>query len=365
VNVPRLYRRLRPAVGLIAVVATALAVLANPAAADPLADASAQASQLQAQVSSLQTSAEQASEKYDGAESALAQLVVQQRQAEQSAAAAQSTADDDLDVLQSRARALYMAGGRIGIYASLLGGIDPSRLFAGLHDVQTVSDADSRALSAVGSSAKGATTAQNQVTALLATQSDLTSAANDAANQVQLTLAQQQQALDGANSHVRDLEAQLQAQLDAQSAARAAQALALAQQTAFASGEVMGAASPTALSAIAWAKTEIGKPYVFGGSGPDTWDCSGLTQWAFRQAGIGLPRTAAAQYAAVPLKIPLGQLQAGDLLFWATDTADPSTIHHVAIYLGGGLMLAAPHTGTVVQVQPVYLDGYIGAVRVA
>jgi peptidoglycan DL-endopeptidase CwlO len=87
-------------------------------------------------------------------------------------------------------------------------------------------------------------------------------------------------------------------------------------------------------------------------------------QWAFEQAGVLLPRTAADQYAAVGQKVPLGQLEPGDLLFWATDVSNPATIHHVAIYLGGGLMLAAPHTGTVVQVQPVYLDGYIGAVRV-
>jgi cell wall-associated NlpC family hydrolase len=78
---------------------------------------------------------------------------------------------------------------------------------------------------------------------------------------------------------------------------------------------------------------------------------------------VNLPRTAAEQYAAVPLKIPLGQLLPGDLLFWATNVSDPTTIHHVAIYLGNGMMLAAPHTGTDVQVQPVYLDGYFGAVR--
>ena len=89
-----------------------------------------------------------------------------------------------------------------------------------------------------------------------------------------------------------------------------------------------------------------------------------MTQWAFRQAGVVLPRTAAQQYAAVGAKISLGQLRPGDLLFWATDTNDPSTIHHVAIYVGGGMMLAAPHTGTVVQIEPVYLDGYIGAVRI-
>jgi peptidoglycan DL-endopeptidase CwlO len=147
-------------------------------------------------------------------------------------------------------------------------------------------------------------------------------------------------------------------------AARDAPILAAATKAALETGVVIGNASPLALTAIAAGGKQVGKPYVYGGSGPDTWDCSGLVQWAFEQAGVLLPRTAADQYAAVGQKVPLGQLEPGDLLFWATDVSNPATIHHVAIYLGGGLMLAAPHTGTVVQVQPVYLDGYIGAVRV-
>ena len=59
----------------------------------------------------------------------------------------------------------------------------------------------------------------------------------------------------------------------------------------------------------------------------------------------------------------LDQLQPGDLLFWATNTADPASIHHVALYIGGGYMIEAPHTGAVVHVTPVYLDGYFGATR--
>jgi cell wall-associated NlpC family hydrolase len=78
---------------------------------------------------------------------------------------------------------------------------------------------------------------------------------------------------------------------------------------------------------------------------------------------VYLPRTAAEQYLAVPTKVPLGELEPGDLLFWATDLSNPATIHHVAIYVGNGQMLAAPHTGTTVRIQPVYLDGYFGAVR--
>jgi len=78
--------------------------------------------------------------------------------------------------------------------------------------------------------------------------------------------------------------------------------------------------------------------------------------------GISLPRVAADQWN-VGAHVDLAELLPGDLLFWATDPNDPATIHHVAIYIGGGMMIAAPHTGDVVKVEPVYMDGFIGATR--
>ncbi|MGB8652344.1 MAG: C40 family peptidase, partial [Mycobacteriales bacterium] len=122
------------------------------------------------------------------------------------------------------------------------------------------------------------------------------------------------------------------------------------------------AASPLAARAIAFAQAQLGKPYVWGATGPDSYDCSGLTGAAYHAAGLDLPRTAREQWYSGP-QVGLGDLQPGDLLFWADDLTDPATIHHVALYVGAGLMIAAPHTGDVVRVQPVYLDGYFGAVR--
>src|SRR5262249_59237435 len=127
-------------------------------------------------------------------------------------------------------------------------------------------------------------------------------------------------------------------------------------------GDVPAPDAATAARAIAAARAQLGKPYQWGATGPETFDCSGLTGWAYAHAGVQLPRTSREQWYAGPHP-GLGYLQPGDLLFWATDPANPATIHHVAIYLGDDQMLAAPHTGTVVQIQPVYLTGYIGAVR--
>lgn len=362
-NSPSAAFAVRMFLGAVIVVTASLQVT-QPAHADALTDAKAKARQLQAQVSQLQLKAELASEKYDAAEAGLAQLVAAQQQAIRVAAAAATNADHNQVAVYSRTRALYMSGGLVGLYATVLNGHDPRQVLDGLHSMQALSDADTDALQAVDSSAQTAQKANADVAALSAKQDVLTATAAAAADEAQNALAEQQQALADTTTQVATIEAQLQKQADADAAARAVDSLLTAEHAAVAAGFIVVQASPFAARAITAARQQVGKPYVFGGSGPDTWDCSGLTQWAFEQAGVLLPRTAADQYAAVQHKVPLGQLEAGDLLFWATDTSDASTIHHVAIYLGNGVMLAAPHTGTDVQIQPVYLDGYLGAVRV-
>ena len=117
--------------------------------------------------------------------------------------------------------------------------------------------------------------------------------------------------------------------------------------------------------AVQFALDELGTPFVMGGNGPDGYDCSGLVQQAYRHAGISLPRIANDQYEATT-PISAAQLQRGDLLFYATNTADPGTIHHVAIYIGNGMMVNAPFTGAFVRIDSMYAPGgLIGAVRPA
>jgi cell wall-associated NlpC family hydrolase len=117
---------------------------------------------------------------------------------------------------------------------------------------------------------------------------------------------------------------------------------------------------------ISFAYSKIGTPYQWGGDGSNGYyDCSGFTMRAYQQAGVQLPRTSRQQYLASP-HVAQEDLQPGDLLFWAYNTSDPATIHHVAIYLGrdtAGVdwMIDAPHTGATIQVRRVYWTGYIGA----
>ncbi|MEV7187772.1 C40 family peptidase [Kitasatospora sp. NPDC093102] len=93
------------------------------------------------------------------------------------------------------------------------------------------------------------------------------------------------------------------------------------------------------------ALAQVGKPYVWGAVGPESFDCSGLVQYSYRAAGRSLPRTTWEQIAAAH-RVPIGQLQPGDLVFYRK--AD-----HVALYIGNGQIVSAPHTGALVKVSAV------------
>jgi cell wall-associated NlpC family hydrolase len=141
-----------------------------------------------------------------------------------------------------------------------------------------------------------------------------------------------------------------------------------------------GSAAVVVSSAARW----IGTPYAWGGgdahgptegfaqgSGIVGFDCSGLTLYAYAQVGITLPRTSGEQWFVPGVRVhSLAELQPGDLVFFATDTGDPATIHHVAISLGGDAMLEAPHTGDVVRIttgiseNAYWAPQFIGGLRI-
>jgi cell wall-associated NlpC family hydrolase len=107
---------------------------------------------------------------------------------------------------------------------------------------------------------------------------------------------------------------------------------------------------------VAIALKYLGRPYVWAASGPRSFDCSGFTRFVYAQVGVNLPHSSRAQinYGA---RVSRANLQPGDLLFFF------SPIHHVAIYVGGGKMVEAPHTGDVVSINPVYWAYFTGACR--
>lgn len=104
--------------------------------------------------------------------------------------------------------------------------------------------------------------------------------------------------------------------------------------------------------AIATARAQIGKPYRYGSTGPNSFDCSGLTSYAWRAAGVEIPRTSAAQFSGLP-RVSLDAMQPGDLVY---------SRGHIGLYIGDGQMINSPRTGRNVEISPLHRN-LIGAVR--
>ncbi|KAB8167091.1 glycoside hydrolase [Streptomyces sp. 3MP-14] len=120
------------------------------------------------------------------------------------------------------------------------------------------------------------------------------------------------------------------------------------------------APSGGAAAVLDFARSQLGDAYVMGGTGPDSWDCSGLVQAAFQHVGISLPRVSGDQ-AAAGTQVSLDALQAGDILWWGSS---PGSAYHVAIYTGNGTFVGAQNASTGVVERELSYDAPSGAVRV-
>ena len=147
---------------------------------------------------------------------------------------------------------------------------------------------------------------------------------------------------------------------EAEAARRAAAAAAAsaARSSSAISAPARPAPAPNARAQVAVdaALSQLGKPYRWGAAGPDSYDCSGLTMWAWGRAGVALPHNSGAQYAGTA-RVDRSDLQPGDLLFFGTP------IHHVGMYIGNGQMVEAPYTGSEVRVNSIARSDYVGAGR--
>lgn len=188
------------------------------------------------------------------------------------------------------------------------------------------------ALAQAASAAKQATDAQTAATA-----------ARDMAAKLTSDIEAQQKTL---NDQIKQLEA-VGVNLSASDRA--------AQRDRGAAFPNLPAPGPAAAAALSAAKSKLGSAYVWGATGPTTFDCSGLMQWAYKQAGVSLPRSSR-QQSTFGAPVARSQLQPGDLVFYY------SPVSHVGMYVGNGMMVHAPTSGDVVKVSPLQ-NNYVGARR--
>lgn len=215
--------------------------------------------------------------------------------------------------------------------------------------------------SALGVLAADNNEALSKLTAAVNMAEDAEVKAADAQKRAADATAQAQALTDQITKTKTDLDAQI-AQVD-----EAYDKLSGADQAALRSGDDIGAylaPAGTGGAAANAAMSQRGKMYVWGAAGPNNYDCSGLTMWAYKQVGVSLPHSSRAQYG-YGKSVSVNELQAGDLLFYGNSA---SSIHHVAIAIGGGKLVHASTTGTPVKVDDAPYGGgrdFLGAKRIA
>ena len=362
---------------LIAVAVSAAAltgVLSTVSAAPALADIRQQIKTAQARLDALNNAAEAAAERYNAARLRFADAQQRATIAGHALTRAQARLDRSRQVISAFAVQAYMGGGLDDVTA-IMSGSNPTEYLDKLATLQAVSNSQRQSLAELAAASHDQAQAQTIATAALRVQQAALTAAQTQKSAVQRDAAAAQQVL----TDLQHKQAELIRAAKAAAARRAAeaQAAALARQqrlaalaaVAFARQSFTPAAGPTPIhysgnpvaTAIAVAKAQLGKPYVWGAAGPDTFDCSGLTLYAYGKAGIYLPHYTGDQWNQ-GRHVAQSDLRPGDLVFFNTD----GPLGHEGMYLGGGEFIHAPHTGDVVKISSLsgyYQQTYAGAVR--
>lgn len=324
----------------------------------------------QQQLTQLVQQSQIAAERYDAATLRLQQAQTTARLAAVRVAAAQRRFGEARSDLGRLAAAAYRDGNGLGSVSLVLNADGPEQLATGAHVLQHQAmdlNATLRAADRARQDARDAQTAADAaVQTCMAAQTQVAQATQAAriavaAEQSQLAaMSAKRDALLAQLAAAQRVSVQLEQQRQQGLAEEAARQAAEAGAGSFPAGNfVVPAYDGSAASrALAFAYAQLGKPYVWGATGPDSFDCSGLTMQSWAVAGVPLPHFAAFQYQASH-PIGYGDLRPGDLLFWATSSHDPSTIYHEAIYVGGQQMIQAPRTGENVEVSSIWMWGSI------
>ncbi|MFC8452402.1 NlpC/P60 family protein [Kitasatospora sp. NPDC057223] len=314
---------------------------------DPLADAKATLGPLLERLHVLYGNAEAATEQYNGTVARLAQQQATVQDVQGSVDRQQKAVDAGTDVAAQLAAAQYR-NGSASAYAELLLSEDP-------YEAVTIAEL-------LAEASRSQSAFLDHLKADRATLTVLQKLAEDALKDSQSLVVQQDAAKAAVAAELNSVE-QLVASLTGAQRTELAQlekVQADEAQLAFLASGALGQGERTpsqaGRTAVAWALAQLGKPYVWGGAGPDVFDCSGLTSQAWLHAGKPIPRTSQEQWAQLQ-HVPLNQMRPGDLVIYFAGAT------HVAMYIGGGLVVQAPRPGAVIKVSPIGSMPILGAVR--
>ncbi|MFD8594082.1 NlpC/P60 family protein [Kitasatospora sp. NPDC059646] len=326
------------------------ATIAAPTVApgsDPLADAKRTLGPLLEQLHTLYQQAEAATEQYNGTVARLAEQQAAVQDLNARAARQQEAVDTGTDLASQLASAQYR-NSQISGYAEMLLAKDP-------YEAVVIA----QLLDSAGRSQKAFLDRLKSDRDTLAA---LQLAAQQALAEAQTLATQQEQQKNEVARKLADVETLVGSLTGAQRSELEAiekQQADQAQLAFLASGALgKGERTPSAMGrkAVAWALQQLGKDYVWGGAGPDVFDCSGLTSQAWLHAGRAIPRTSQEQWAQLK-HVPLNQMRPGDLVVYYGGAT------HIGMYIGGGLVVQAPRTGDVVKISQVGAMPILGAVR--
>ena len=317
-----------------ALVGTQQASLARPSHADLQA--------AKTRLNALNNRQEVLVEQYDQAQVALGKAEQQLSQARAALGKAQSQARTSRSDLAKRAALAYQGVG--SELDTLLGASSFTQFSDRLEFLNQIAGSDANAVSRASVTGQRAKWAGQDLARAVQARTTLVHRLAQQKSSIQSSISQQQGLID-------KIQKALARPVYVPQAPSAAPAVQLVSQPT--SVPVVNGSVQAVLNA---AYSAIGVPYVYGGSSMSGFDCSGLTMWAWAHAGVSLPHSAAMQYDSIP-HVSQSQLQPGDLLFFY------SPIHHVTIYVGGGMMISAPHTGAYVEKMAVYWQYFVGAGR--
>jgi cell wall-associated NlpC family hydrolase len=290
--------------------------------------------QVESRIAALNTRAERITESFDSANTQLASLQRKERITNALLAHDRAILAKVQERVAAGASAAYRTGG-LDPTLSLVSSGSPQTFLDQTASLDEVARYDANEVAYANAAQRQVAAAEVVHNAQVAQQRQVVSSITSARNQIESLLSQQNQLLDR-------LKASQRAALAAQENSTAQHETSL--RHSYNPPPYNGAASGRAAVAIRYAYAQLGKPYQWGGAGPDSFDCSGLTMRSWGAAGVALPHSAAGQQAMLP-RVSVSDLEPGDLVFYG----DPA--YHTAIYIGGGNIIQAPHTGTVVQIS--------------